>query len=169
MAKEKRSKVQIETVKVTSLSEADGLLRQVSDLNAKMRAAEATADIAINEVKEDFKNTLEPMLEEKERLEKSLAIYCEYNKGDLFGDKKTIELTFGLFGYRQSTSISVKAQTLELLKKHGMLEAIATKETPNKEVMRDWSDERLKLVEAKRVIEDKFWVEAKSNDVEIKG
>jgi len=84
----------------------------------------------------------------------------------LLSDKKTIELTFGLFGYRQSTSISVKRDTLELLKKHGLEEAIVTKETPNKEVMRDWSEEKLALVDAKRVVEDKFWVEAKQNDVE---
>jgi phage host-nuclease inhibitor protein Gam len=168
MAKDKRVKVSLETIKIVSLSEADTLLRQMSDINAKIRAAEAAVDIAMNELKEDLKNTIEPMLEERERLEKSLAIYSEYNKQELFSDKKTIELTFGLFGFRQSTSISVKNSTLELLKKHGFDDAIAVKESPNKEMMREWSEERLKLVDAKRVIEDKFWVEAKSNDVEIR-
>lgn len=168
MAKDKRVKVSLETTKITSLSEADSLLKQISDINAKVRAAEAAVDIAMNELKEDLKNTIEPMLEERERLEKSLAIYSEYNKNDLFGDKKTIELTFGLFGFRQSTAISVKNTTLELLKKHGFDDAVSVKESPNKEIMRDWSEERLKLVDAKRVTEDKFWVEAKSNDVEIK-
>ena len=168
MAKDKRSKPQMDTIKVTSLSEADSLLRQISDINAKLRGLESAVDIAMNELKEDMKITAEPMIEEKERLEKSLAIYSEYNKGELFSDKKTIELTFGLFGYRQSTSIGVKASTVELLKKHGFTEAIVTKETPNKDVMRDWSTERLGLVDAKRVVEDKFWVEAKQNDTEIK-
>jgi len=166
MAKEKRSKPTIETIKVTSLSEADTLLKQISDINANLRKIEADADIRVNEIKEDMKEKAEQLLEQKELLEKSLGIYCEYNKGELFGDKKTIELTFGLFGYRQSTSIGVKATTLELLKKHGLEEAIITKETPNKDIMRDWSEEKLKLVDAKRNVEDKFWVEAKSNDIE---
>jgi phage host-nuclease inhibitor protein Gam len=168
MAKDKRSKPQMDTIKVTSLSEADSLLRQISDINARLRGLESAVDIAMNELKEDMKLTAQPMIEEKERLEKSLAIYAEYNKGELFNDKKTIELTFGLFGYRQSTSIGVKASTLELLRKHGFIEAIVTKETPNKDVMRDWSTERLGLVDAKRVVEDKFWVEAKQNDTEVK-
>lgn len=167
MAKDKRSKPAIETVKITSLSEADGVLKKISDINANLRKIEAEADIKINEIKEAMKASAEVLLEEKERLEKSLGIYCEYNKGELFGDKKTIELTFGLFGYRQSTSISVKKDTLELLKKHGLQEAIAIKEQPNKEVMREWSEEKLALVDAKRVVEDKFWVEAKQNEVEV--
>ncbi|MGE3612288.1 MAG: host-nuclease inhibitor Gam family protein [Sulfurimonas sp.] len=167
MAKEKRSKPSIETVKITSLSEADGLLKRISDINANLRKIEADADIRVNEIKEEMKAQAEELIEEKEGLEKSLGIYSEYNKSELFSDKKTIELTFGLFGYRQSTSISVKQTTLELLKKHGLEEAIITKESPSKEVMRDWSVEKLKLVDAKRVVEDKFWVEAKQNEVEV--
>lgn len=166
MAKEKRSKPTIETIKVTSLSEADTLLKQISDINANLRKIEADADIKVNEIKEEMKEKAEQLLEQKELLEKSIGIYCEYNKGELFGDKKTIELTFGLFGYRQSTSIAVKQTTLELLKKHGLEEAIITKESPNKDIMRDWSEEKLKLVDARRNVEDKFWVEAKSNDIE---
>lgn len=167
MAKEKRSKPSIETVKITSLSEADGLLKRISDINANLRKIEADTDIKVNEIKETMRAEAKELIEEKERLEKSLGIYSEYNKSELFSDKKTIELTFGLFGYRQSTSISVKQTTLELLKKHGLEEAIITKESPNKEVMRDWSEEKLKLVDAKRVVEDKFWVDAKQNEVEI--
>lgn len=167
MAKEKRSKPSIETVKITSLSEADGLLKRISDINANLRKIEADADIRVNEIKEEMKAQAEELIEEKERLEKSIGIYSEYNKSELFSDKKTIELTFGLFGYRQSTSISVKQTTLEMLKKHGLEEAIITKESPNKDVMRDWSEEKLKLVDAKRVVEDKFWVEAKQNEVEV--
>lgn len=167
MAREKRSKPSIETIKITSLSEADGLLKRISDINANLRKIEADADIKVNEIKEEMKAQAEELIEEKDRLEKSLGIYSEYNKSELFSDKKTIELTFGLFGYRQSTSISVKQTTLELLKKHGLDDAIITKESPNKEVMRDWSEEKLKLVDAKRVVEDKFWVEAKQNEVEV--
>lgn len=166
MAKDKRSKPSIETVKITNLSEADGLLKRISDINANLRKIEADADIKVNVIKEEMKESAESLIEEKERLEKSIGIYSEYNKGELFSDRKTIELTFGLFGYRQSTSISIKKTTLELIKKHGLEEAIITKETPNKEVMRDWSEEKLSLVDAKRVVEDKFWIEAKQNEVE---
>jgi len=167
MARAKRSKPQLDTIKVTSLNEADAMLRRISDINANIRAIESEADIAINAIKERMKESAAPLIEEKERLERSLGIYAEYNKGELFSDKKSVELTFGSFGFRQSTSIRVKSSTLELLKKHDFIEAIMVKETPNKDVMREWSDERLALVDAKRDIKDAFWVEAKQNDTEM--
>ncbi len=161
-----RSKPKLEIAKITSLKEADQVLHQIADLRAQIRKHEADADIAVNRVKEELKQKVEPLLKNIEALEKSLAVYSEYNKEELFKDKKTIELTFGLFGFRQSTSISVKKDTLKLLKQHGFNEAIKIKEMVNKEAMREWSDERLNLVHAKRVVKDQFWVETKENDVE---
>lgn len=166
MAKEKRSKPVVETRKITSLSEADSILHEMADLKAKIRKVQADADIAVNAIKESMMDTVRPMLEQIEAMEKSLAVYSEYNRTELFSDKKTIELQFGLFGYRQSTSVSVKKTTLELLQKHGFDEAISIKPTVNKEIMRSWSVERLALVDATLVIEDKFWIETKENDLE---
>lgn len=166
MAKEKRSKPVVETLKITSLSEADSMLHEMADLKAKIRKVQADADIAVNAIKESMMDTVRPMLEQIEAMEKSLAVYSEYNRTELFNDKKTIELQFGLFGYRQSTSVSVKKTTLELLQKHGFNEAISIKPTVNKEIMRSWSTERLALVDATLVVEDKFWIETKENDLE---
>ncbi|MBN2895030.1 MAG: host-nuclease inhibitor Gam family protein [Campylobacterales bacterium] len=166
MAKEKRSKPQTEIKKITSLGEADGVLHRIADLKAHMRKATADADIAVNAIKEELALTCKPMIEEIESLERSLGVYSEYNRGELFRDKKTIELQFGLFGYRQSTSVSVKKTTLELLQKHGFDEAIVIKPTVNKELMRSWTPKKLSLVDAMLVVEDKFWIETKENDLE---
>lgn len=162
----KRSKPQTEITKITSLGEADNVLHRIADLKAHIRKAQADADIAVNAIKENLAETCRPMLDEIESLEKSINVYSEYNRSDLFGDKKTIELQFGLFGYRQSTSVSVKKTTLELLQKHGFDEAISIKPTVNKEIMRSWTPEKLAIVDATLVVEDKFWIETKENDLE---
>jgi len=162
-----RSKPKVEITKITSLSQADQVLHQIADLRATIRQAEAEADIAVNAVKDKLKATCTPMIDEINALEKSLSVYSEYNKEELFKDKKTIELTFGLFGFRQSTSISAKKETVDLLKEHGFTEAIRTKATVNKDVMKEWSDERLALVHARRTSKDQFWVETKENDVDV--
>lgn len=166
MAKEKRSKPTIKTQKISSLSEADSVLHKIADLKANKRIKEAEADITVNEVKDKLSKDLSPIDEEIKALEKSIAVYCEYNKSELFVDKKTIELPFGLFGYRQSTSISTKKTTLELLQKHGFTDAIVSKPSVSREAMRYWSDERLALVDATRKVEDTFWIETKENNLE---
>lgn len=166
MAKDKRSKPVVETRRITSLSEADSMLHEMADLKAKIRKVQADADIAVNAIKESMMDTVRPMLEQIESMEKSLAVYSEYNRSELFNDKKTIELQFGLFGYRQSTSVSIKKTTLELLQKHGFDEAISVKPTVNKEIMRSWTPEKLAIVDASLSIEDKFWIETKENDLE---
>jgi phage host-nuclease inhibitor protein Gam len=163
-----RKKPEVKVKKITSLKEADSVLKRLSELNNTLKKLEAETDDMINEIKKTAKENAEPIIKEMEELEHSLAIYSEYNKEELFKDKKTIELTFGQFGFRQSTSISVKKNTLDLLKEHGFREAIKVKESVNKDILRDWSDERLALVNAKRVVKDSFWVEVKENPVEFK-
>lgn len=166
MAKEKRSKPRIEVQKIESLQGVDEVLHRIADLKAKKRIAEAEADITVNAIKENLAETCRPINDELEALEQSLAIYSEYNRSELFTDKKTIELPFGFFGYRQSTKISTKATTLELCQKLGFNDAITIKPQVNKEAMREWSEERLGLVDAKRVVEDTFWFETKENSLE---
>ena len=65
----------------------------------------------------------------------------------------------------QQVKLQKKYQT-RFLQKHGFEDAISIKPVVNKEAMREWSDERLGLVDATRVVEDKFWIETKENDLE---
>ena len=160
-----RKKPQVEIKKITSLKEADETLHRIADLRAKLKQIEAEAEIKVNKIKEETAQAAEPYLKEIEALEKSLAVYSEYNREELFKGKKSVELTFGLFGFRQSTSISVKKETLPLLKEYGFTDAIKIKETVNKEAMREWSDEKLAMVKAKRVVKDAFWYEVKENEI----
>jgi phage host-nuclease inhibitor protein Gam len=101
---------------------------------------------------------------EKESVSVSLTIplgaFAEYNKAELFKDKKSVQLTFGIFGYRKSTSISVKITTLELLKKLKLAKYILVREDPSKEAMADLDDDTLHQVDAVRKVKDDFFCEA---------
>ncbi|MDR0512070.1 MAG: host-nuclease inhibitor Gam family protein, partial [Treponema sp.] len=94
-----------------------------------------------------------------------LGAYAEYNRAELFKDKKSVQLSFGVFGYRKSTSISVKKTTLELLKKLNLTKYIMVKEEPSKEAMSDLDDETLAQVDAVRKIKDDFFCEADKEEV----
>ena len=94
-----------------------------------------------------------------------IEAYAEYNKADLFKDKKTVDLSFGKIGFRQSTKISVKKSTLELLKKLGFIACVRIKEECDKDAMSNLSDDDLMSVDAARKISNVFFCEANMEEV----
>ena len=94
-----------------------------------------------------------------------IAAFAEYNKAELFKDNKSVELSFGKFGWRKTTKISVKKTTLELLRKMNLLKCIRTKEEPDKNAMAELTDEELLQVDAVRKVSDDFFCEADTEEV----
>lgn len=166
----KRFKPTTKMAPVRSLEEANHALLEIANRRIELRRIDADAEDAINLIKEEASEKAKPLQKEIDYFEKGLAAFAEMNREDIFKTKKSIELNFGVLGYRKSTKITVSRKfTLDLLKKLGLTEAIKVKETPNKDILADYPDETLKKVKAKRVSEDKFWYEVKEEEVTQKG
>lgn len=146
--------------KINTLEEADLVLREIGLLERELEAIDAEAQRKIGEIKADAVKQGEPLRTRIIELSSMLASYADYHKRELFADRKTVELTFGCFGYRKSTSIHIKKTTLELLKKLGLTQFIRIKEEPNKEAMAELDDETLAQVDAVRKVKDEFFCEA---------
>jgi phage host-nuclease inhibitor protein Gam len=95
----------------------------------------------------------------------SLGVYAEYNRDDLFREKKSVDLVFGSIGFRQSTAIHVRKTTLALLKQLGLLHCVRVKEEPDKEAMKELEDDTLAQVDAVRKSEDRFFAETNKEEV----
>ena len=165
MAKQsKRVKPQGVTV-VTSLQDVDQVLLQIAQLRLQLKRIDADAAEEINKIKEQAHRQAEPIKARIAALESSITVFAEMNKPQLFDKKKSIELNFGIIGYRKSTKIRVKKTTLEKLKALGLQDAIIVKESPNKEVLATYPDDTLKKVDAKRVVDENFWYEVKEEAI----
>lgn len=151
--------------KINNLTEADDVLMQIGSLTLELEAIDAEADTEITKIKDWAAAAGKPLRQKIDELSQMLGAFSEYNRADLFKDRKSIDLTFGIFGYRKSTSIHVKKSTLELLKEKGLEEFIRIKEEPNKEALAAMSDETLATVDAKRVEKDDFFCEPKRDAV----
>ncbi len=144
----------------------DKALYEIAQYRQECKRIDSEADARINDVKEAAAQLAEPIREKIEKLEQAIAAYVEYNRPELFKDKKSLELNFGIVGYRQSTRISISNKnTLELLRTLGFAGAIRTTEQVDKTVMAEWPDERLAEVEARKIVEDKFFYEIKEDAV----
>jgi len=161
-----REKIKREFIPVQNIDDIDNLLLEIAKKQLDIDRINANVEEEIIKLKEKAKQESEGILEEINRMAESIFAYVELNKSKIFTeDKKTIELQWGMFGYRKSTKISISKSTLELLKQLGFTEAIRIKEEVNKEEMRDWDEAKLAAVKAKKVVEDTFWYETKKEKV----
>ena len=151
--------------KLNSLEEVNLALKDIGLAEKELEAIDAKAAKEIAAIKERTAKEGEELRKQILETSAMISAYAEYNKAELFKDKKSVELSFGLFGYRKSTKISVKKTTLELLKKFSFTGCIRLKEEPDKEAMANLSDEQLASVDACRKITNDFFCEANLDEV----
>lgn len=151
--------------KIESVEDANLVLKEIGLLETEIAAIDADAHKRIAEIKEETAKQGEPKRNRIAELSGLLGAFAEYNKNDLFRERKSVELSFGVFGYRASTVISVKKSTVELLKKLHMEKYLRVKEEPNKEALAGLDDETLHQVDAVRKLKNDFFLEANIDEI----
>ncbi|MDR0585367.1 MAG: host-nuclease inhibitor Gam family protein [Treponema sp.] len=151
--------------KIETLEEANLVLKEIGLLESELEGIDAEAHRQITEIKSIAEKDGKPLRKRVADLAALLGAYAEYNKEELFKDRKTVDLSFGAFGYRKSTSISVKKTTVELLKKLNLIQYVRSKEEPDKEAMAALDDETLSQVDAVRKVKDDFFCQANREEI----
>ena len=145
-----------------SLEEADNCLREIAECQIAINTIEADMNISINNIKERAVKLSDPMKANIDMLTQQIKDYAEYTRADMTG--KTVQLNFGKYGFRQSSSVSFPAKKTDMvlnnLKQFGMNDCINIKETINKEALERYKDEDIAKVGASRKIKDSFYLEA---------
>lgn len=149
---------------VKNLSEADQALADIGELKRKITLIETDMNAAIDAARAAAEVEASPLQAEIAQIEAGLAAFGEFEKKNLFKQKRSYDLAFGSIGFRKSSQIKTKAKhtwamVLGLLKEMKFPDAIRTKEEVNKDELSTWPDERLDLVGARRVPKDDFWYE----------
>ncbi|QEJ99844.1 hypothetical protein FUT84_00710 [Treponema phagedenis] len=161
MAKYKPSTGRIETIE-----EVNSALKTIGLLEHELDLIDAKSNKEISAIKERAAKDGEGKRKQIAELAAKIGAFAEYNRDELFIDKKTIELTFGTFGFRKSTSISIKTKTtVGLLEKLGLTDYIRLKKEADKEKMAELDDETLAQVDAVRKVKDTFFCEANKEEV----
>ena len=151
--------------RLANLEDADDALRNIGLLERELESIDADAQKQIGEIKAAAVKKGETLRARISETTGKLQVYADYNKTDLFKDRKSIDLTFGTFGYRKSTSISVKKTTVDLLEKLGLGKYIRIEKSPDKEAMKEMDDESLAQVDSVRKIKDGFFCESNREEV----
>ncbi len=149
---------------VKNLEEANNALADIAALKRQVEGVNADMNAAIDRAKADAEVKAAPLQVQMNALENGLLAYAEINKDELFDKKRSVDLDFGSIGYRRSREVKplpkhTLAMVLDKIKTLNMTEAIRTRESVDKDVLRNWPEERLATVSARIVEKDTFWLE----------
>jgi phage host-nuclease inhibitor protein Gam len=171
MAKRKKP---LNVFPIKSMNDANDALGEIAKQQRILADIETKMNDDIDAIKATA--TAKATVHEKklQGFENGLQAFSEYSKDDLFQNKKSIELSFGTIGFRKASKLkpmtkNTWARVLEILKEKGLKSAIRVKESPNKEILGEWSEEKLSTVNVQRKTVDQFWYEVKEEDLKVGG
>lgn len=168
----KRTKIAQTGAVISTLAEADAALAKLAELRRELALVESGLNENIDALKQRASLESVPLIEQVLALEVGLSNYGTYYKAELFHDRRSRELDHGVIGWRQSTELAPQpkwtwSMVLGRLRDLAMHDGIRLKEEVNREVLREWPDERLNLVGVRRVQKDTFFLELKQEEVAI--
>ena len=155
---------------IADRAQAEGALAEMAALDRKLAGIESAMQEVIDTAKATASRQANPLLARRKELADAIAVYAKLNRQELFSKAKSLDMGFGVIGFRASTRISqvrgiTAEMTLEKLRQYGLSEGIRVKEEINKETCLGWPDERLELVGLVRKILDTFFIEIKKDEV----
>lgn len=91
-----------------NLADVDRAMADMIETQAGLRTDEASMNEELTEVRERYEDGIDEARGKLANIEAQIALFCEDHR-ELFGDKKTLELTHGVVNFRLGTP---KTQTL---------------------------------------------------------
>lgn len=143
----------------------DQTLAQLADLKRDIALEEAACNEQVDQIKNQAKEKMAPLLERVKAHELQLKEFCDHRKTE-FTKVKTKKLTHGSVGYRLSTTVSIPDPifTCQVLKQLQLEHCIRTKTEPDKEAIKQLAPEQLAEIGATVKPKNSFGYEIETVD-----
>lgn len=155
---------------VADRAQAEGALAEMAALDRDLSGIEVEMQERIDAAKAEASQKSLALVTRRKELADAVAVFAKLNRQELFAKAKSLDLGFGVIGFRLSTKIAqvrgiTVEMTLEKLRQYGLADGIRIKEEINKETALGWPDERLELVGLRRQQADTFFIEIKKDAI----
>ena len=149
---------------VHSLEDVDAALAQIAARKRQIDRIGLGVAEQIDEIKARAAAETEPIRLEIAALELAIGRFAEASKAELFNKKKSVQLQFGIVGFRASSKLKTLKKwpferVLTTLRDTGMREYIRVKEEVDKEKLKGLAPETLAGIGCTVVQEDVFYYE----------
>lgn len=155
---------------VADRAQAEAALAEIAAIDRKISVIETEMQENIDKAKALASQKANQFTVRRKALADAIAVFAKLNRQELFAKAKSLDMGYGVIGFRASTRISqikgvTSEMTLEKLHQFNLMDGIRIKEEINKEAALGWPDERLELVGLKRQMLDTFFIEIKKDAV----
>ena len=159
-----------EKLVIKDIQQVEGVLAEMSAIGRKLSLYEGAMNEEIDNAKARAQQESAPLIARYNELEKAVKAFGTLNKSRLFAEKKSLELTFGIISFRQSTRIVMQHRVtedmaLQALRDLGLSEGIRIKMELDRAAMADWPDSKLETVGMKRRTVDTISVDVKAESL----
>lgn len=161
----------VEAPALKSWDDVNAALREIAEEQIALSDIDGDMNKQIIGVKKTAEQDAKPHADRIAKLEKDVKEYVEEHRDEL-GKKKTKALNFGEVGFRLSTTITVpkaKDKISEIIRKlraRKMVDCIIVEEKVNKDVLRQYGEDKVMAVGATWKSKDVFWYEAARDKLE---
>ena len=165
----KRVKPVIQVPVISSVEDADAVLAEIAARKRQIELHEISLREGVDALKAECTAKCEPHKIDITAREQALVQFALSRRDEIFKTRKSVDLTFGTFGFRASSAIKTLRrvtweQVLNLVKERG-LPCVRTKEDVDKEALRGLDPETLSGLGCKLVQEDTFFYELAETDL----
>lgn len=155
---------------VADRAQAEAALAEMAALDRNLSGIESEMRERIDLAKSQASQLSTPLLARRKELSDAVAVFAKLNKQELFGKSKSLDLGFGIIGFRASTKVVQMSgitpeMTLARLHQYDFADGIRVKEEINKEAALGWPDERLEIVGLRRQQANAFFIEIKKDSI----
>ncbi len=155
---------------VENKEQAEGALAELAQIKRKITMIELEQQEQIDLAKAKANQKAQSLLARAKEIESGVTVYAKMNKAQLFEKAKSLDLGFGIIGFRASTAIEqmrgVTAEmSIEKMHEFAFDDGIKLTKKLNKEAMGGWTAEKLETVGLVRKLKDTFYIEIKEENV----
>lgn len=155
---------------VADRAQAEAALAEIAAIDRKISVIETEMQENIDKAKALASQKANQFTARRKVLADAIAVFAKLNRHELFDKAKSLDMGYGVIGFRASTRITqikgvTSEMTLEKLHQFNLTDGIRIKEEINKEAALGWPDEKLELVGLKRQMLDTFFIEIKRDPV----
>ncbi len=161
-------RVRMEEPELKTWEDVNEALRLIAEAQNEIAMVEAGMNVQIDTIKQTYEEKIQEYKKQIKQRELLIKEFTTDKRDQL--DGKTKDLTFGKVGFRKSTKLQLpKAldKVIAALRKRGMEDCISVKETVNKDILKQYDEQRILEVGGSLKVEDAFWYETKQAELKV--